>query len=205
LAVKEWLVPIATQLIVAAIVVRMGLRTYFNQKWWDRKSELYATIIDGLAEMARHNSVYVSRLEGEDNSPADRMSELWVRARAARERIGDAAGLGGFQISEESAALCESVATAFCISGYLDDYDQAAYLSLRLMDIRAKLIDEAKKDLKLGKRKLKMKPAYPEDEKRLSDSMKELECKALQKVRTYNGSRLESIKMQLDRLDAIKN
>ena len=89
--------------VTAFLTVRLSLRQFYSQRWWERKAEAYSTIVESIY----HAKNYVARLleaeeEGREVSN-DRRKQLEEYSMKAYEELNKAASIGAFIISDEAA------------------------------------------------------------------------------------------------------
>lgn len=49
--------------ITAAVTVRLSLRNFYTEKWWERQAEAYSEILESLSHMKRHTDAFIRREE----------------------------------------------------------------------------------------------------------------------------------------------
>ena len=92
---------IVLALLVAFVTVRLSIRQFASQKWWERKADAYATIIEALShELSQAFTIMDAEERGETHQ---RDAAAIERSKEAQRRIGQAAAAGSFIISEEAA------------------------------------------------------------------------------------------------------
>ena len=89
--------------VTAFLTVRLSLRQFYSQRWWERKAEAYSTIVESIY----HAKNYVARLleaeeEGSEVSN-ERRKQLEEYSMKAYEELNKAASIGAFIISDEAA------------------------------------------------------------------------------------------------------
>ncbi len=84
------------------VTVQLSLRKFRTEKWWERRADAYASVIEAL-----HNSkeFSVQHLRAEERGreiSEDRDAELRVQATAASEEIRRVANIGSFFLSDQA-------------------------------------------------------------------------------------------------------
>lgn len=86
--------------VTAFLTVRLSLRSFYTQKWWEKQAEAYSGIMESLSPMKRHTSAFIDQEEtGESMSP-EKKKLLFDRWRESKDRIEQASSIGAFIISD---------------------------------------------------------------------------------------------------------
>lgn len=106
LSLAKTVIPgIAISLLTAFVTVRLSLKRFHAEKWWEKKAEAYGRIIDAL----HHMKNYCEQKHDEQLTPDDisdeKKKELATQYRAAFKELSRAADIGSFIVSSEAAAL----------------------------------------------------------------------------------------------------
>jgi virulence-associated protein VapD len=105
----DWTTPLltlATSIAVAVIssilTVRLALRRFYSEKWWERKSAAYTAIIEALHHVREHADTNLTfSLRGKDLPPeGDR--ELTAKLQDAMAQLRMQRDVGSFVVSEET-------------------------------------------------------------------------------------------------------
>ncbi|MCH8093050.1 MAG: hypothetical protein IH953_00510 [Chloroflexi bacterium] len=85
------------------ITVRLSLRQFYSERWWERKATAYSEIIESLYRMR----VYIEGLRDSEEQgkelPEEVKRDLQARAREGRDKLSRAAEIGAFVISDDAA------------------------------------------------------------------------------------------------------
>lgn len=108
----DWLPPVVNlgSSIVVAIVtsmltVRLALRRFYSEKWWERKSAAYMAIIEGLHHIREHaDTNLVFSLRGKD-LPPEGEKELTQELQEAMAQLRKHRDLGSFVVSDVAISL----------------------------------------------------------------------------------------------------
>ena len=115
--IPPWLITIlstvlpslAVGICTAVITVRLSLRRFHAERWWDRKAEAYSGIVEAL-----HSAMdYWSSRSHEETTGREIDDERGKRLSAdydnAARELRKATGIGAYIISEEVAACLEKL------------------------------------------------------------------------------------------------
>jgi len=106
------LVTLLTALPAAWLAVRISLRKFSTQKWWERREQSYAEIIGILSSLL----VSLGRWENDEldimKLSSKEKSNLFKKLRGGREQIEMVAREGAFRISRESSEALHEVVKA---------------------------------------------------------------------------------------------
>ncbi len=147
---------ILTGIVIAAasswITVQLSLRRFRTERWWDRKADAYARLIEAL-----HNSKAFadSHLEAEYRGheiPKDKVQELLQRSHQAHEEIQKVIDTGSFILSAEALARLRLYTKESADASKAASWQQHLELDLAATDKCLKdIIEIARKDLKTSR------------------------------------------------------
>lgn len=93
--------------VTSFLTVRLSLRRFYSERWWERKADAYTDIIEALhAKLEFLDSYFSVMHDGEKLSEAD-IDRLRAANREADQKINKLIRIGTFVISEEVATLLE--------------------------------------------------------------------------------------------------
>ncbi len=98
------IVSVATGLITALVSVRLALRRFRSEKWWERKAAAYSEIFESLYHVKTYAEHLLQKIEEGVRFSEERMAELGRSSKEGRDGIRRAAVIGTFLMSEEAAA-----------------------------------------------------------------------------------------------------
>ena len=116
--VSQVAVPILVAVITSFVTVRLSVRAFWSQRWWERKADAYSSIINALsqelAEAWRILDAEERRQAGAPDGvpPLLGEAEARTRRREAQLRLHEAASEGAFFISESAAKHLEKLRVA---------------------------------------------------------------------------------------------
>lgn len=107
MAFNDFLATLASQVVVAAltafITVKLALRRFYSEKWWERKLAAYTTVIEALSHILNFiDREAESYFRGEELSE-ERQAELATLSHKGRDELARAASLGTFLISQQAS------------------------------------------------------------------------------------------------------
>ena len=89
--------------ITSIITVRLALKQFYSQKWWERKADAYSTIIEALYHVQNDLGSVFSDAIGEIQLSEERKKILAEDSKKGYAEIYKAEGIGAFVISKEAA------------------------------------------------------------------------------------------------------
>ena len=103
----QLIVSIASGVVVAIVTslvtVRLSLRQFYSQRWWERKADAYSVVVESLYHMKRQLEVLMDEAMTQREIPADKGKRLAELSAKADEEIRKAEGIGAFVISDAAA------------------------------------------------------------------------------------------------------
>lgn len=104
---EQILVSIGSAIFIAVIsswvTVRLALRRFYSEKWWERKAEAYSEIIEALYDV--YNSIVTTLKRGDWGAkqvPEEIREIISERSEEGYYKIVRAVGIGAFIISDEA-------------------------------------------------------------------------------------------------------
>jgi hypothetical protein len=96
-------------IVVASwITVRLALRRFYTEKWWERKAQAYSEIIGSLARMRICFDRWWEELSEHKKISDEQRKKLNKEYRVTRGVLENASAVGSFIISEEAAKVLGS-------------------------------------------------------------------------------------------------
>jgi hypothetical protein len=136
--------------ITAVLTVRLSLRSFYSQKWWERKADSYSAIMQALYDVRNNLEVQRDAVErGAEIAPAYR-KKLADKSTEGYEGIYRQAAMGAFTISPEAAEALRLLRLQLTASNKeMSLYDwldiRASYVATTMSTV----LNAAKKDLKV--------------------------------------------------------
>ena len=76
-----------TAVIASYVTVRLSLRRFYSEKWWEKKAEAYAAILEALHYMKRcFDEDYEAEVAGRE-VPEERKKELHEKYHSADDEL----------------------------------------------------------------------------------------------------------------------
>lgn len=138
-------------IVTAIVTVQLSLRRFYSEKWWERKSDAYANIMEALYEMKKHcDDTMQAEEPGREISEAKKEGMRKTVDKASDE-ITKQTYIGSFIISNEAVQELRKMDEAMEEAGqsgqsYLDYLLDSSAAVNNCMD-KIRLI--AKRDLKV--------------------------------------------------------
>ncbi len=100
------LIAIPTAIFIAAvsswITVQLSLRKFRREKWWERKADAYANVIEALHYSKQFSEEHFeAAIKGREISP-DKDAELRAEAKKANAEISRVASMGAFLLDDKA-------------------------------------------------------------------------------------------------------
>ena len=84
------------------VTVQLSLRKFRIEKWWERKADAYASVIEALHNSKEFSEQHLRAGERGREISEDRDAELRVQAKAGSEEIRRVADIGAFLLSDQA-------------------------------------------------------------------------------------------------------
>ena len=91
--------------LTSYLTVKLALRRFRTEKWWERKAEAYSRIVEALHALMEYAAAMSSASEEDRNLSDEHRNELEDIYKSANFDLRKATGIGAFIISDEVAAL----------------------------------------------------------------------------------------------------
>lgn len=92
----------ATAIIASYATVRLSLRRFYSQKWWEKKADAYSAIIESLHYMKRYFTEELDAIYDGRELSEERKTELRQRAEQAHTELRKRIDIGAFVLSGEA-------------------------------------------------------------------------------------------------------
>ena len=100
------LIAVPAAIFIAAvsswITVQLSLRKFRSEKWWERKADAYANVIEVLYNSQEFSVQHLEADEEGREICADRDAELRAKSKAAYAEIRRVANVGSFLLSDRA-------------------------------------------------------------------------------------------------------
>lgn len=106
---KDILINAAAAVLIAVIsafvTVKLSLRRFYSEKWWERKAKSYESIMEALHHMKKYCDEQVIAAIEDTKISETREQELEKRRKDAADEVSKAIDIGSFIISDEAVQL----------------------------------------------------------------------------------------------------
>jgi hypothetical protein len=142
-------------ILASIITVRLSLRRFYSERWWERKAQAYTELIDGLYRIKLNAEKFLDHRESGRSIARERAEETARMSRQGREAIDRATAVGAFVISKEAVGHLAQFRAECQITDRQwqkdDDLDQLALGDMRAAEKCLNALREtAKRDLSVG-------------------------------------------------------
>jgi len=147
------LVPsIVIAIITAVVTVRLSLKQFYSQKWWEKKIEVNTKIIESLAIMQHYMGLWFDELIGLNSFNEETNQKFATDYHKHRHYIIEVSNQGAFIISNEIAIELEMLIKVLSQGEHdlIADYDNTYSAIKKSIE---KIRNMAKKDLKIRNNK----------------------------------------------------
>jgi hypothetical protein len=100
-------------IVTAILSVRLALRRFRAERWWERKAEAYSTLLVALFDIRRYLEFEIRAIEERFEPAEEFLSELRDRSRKGHFEIRKAAAVGTFLYSAPVAERLEALIRDF--------------------------------------------------------------------------------------------
>jgi hypothetical protein len=139
--------------VTSLVSVRLALRRFYSEKWWERKSASYIAIIESLHHLREHADTHLTFEMKDLKLPTEGAELLERNLKQAMADLRKHRDIGSFVISEEAMSILNSLFAELDKSveiGRLKSY-------VEYLDYRVGAIDETLGQLRgVAKRDLSM-------------------------------------------------
>ena len=147
------LVPsLIVSILTAYVTVRLSMRQFYSQRWWEKKAEAYSQIIEHLSYLLFYFGEWYSEGINEKQLKEDDKQKLWIAYGKAKESITKAAATGAYIVSGDTATtlakLLRDLERTDPKGDWIGDIDRCyGAVKMSLDEIK----EHANSDLQLGK------------------------------------------------------
>lgn len=96
-----------TALLAAIVTVRLSLKKFYTEKWWERKADTYSKVIECLHYLKRMPSEKLDEEMLAKKLSDERKQELWEAYKKARDELNKIIDAGSFLMSDKAVAVLE--------------------------------------------------------------------------------------------------
>jgi ribosomal protein L11 methylase PrmA len=110
--IKYYFAPAFVGVASALFTTFLARKSFISERWWDRKADAYARILEALVEIHRYHEAYYEDLTWEKQLSDERRDELTKIWKTAWREVDNAIRLGAFVISQEAHTALAKLQTA---------------------------------------------------------------------------------------------
>jgi hypothetical protein len=144
---------LALAVFTSRLTVRLALRRFYSEKWWERKSAAYAAIIESMHHLREHADTNLVFETKDRKLPPEGEERLDRNLRQAMADLRKHRDIGSFVISEEAMSVLSSLFAELEKSAEIGELKGfIEYLDYRVGAVDqalAKMRDVAKRDLSI--------------------------------------------------------
>lgn len=100
--------PIFISILVAVITVKLSLKKFRSEKWWEKKAEAYSKIVDALHQLKNYCEQKLPAEYGEPSLSPEKEKELGQQHQTAYRELVKALDVGSFIITDEAVKILET-------------------------------------------------------------------------------------------------
>lgn len=135
----------------ALLSVRLSIKRFRSERWWERKAESYATILESLHYMKLYCNEQFENQVGNEAIPPERLTELSNKWTTGEEAISKAIDMGLFMFSNEAIQSLSTLQDDLMKASVKDfSWENIPERIDALNGCMSNLRAIAKKDLKIG-------------------------------------------------------
>jgi len=101
-------VSVVTAVVTAVVTVKLALRRFYTEKWWERKTQAYSEIIGSLVKMQICYARWEAKELEQRNLSEKAQKRINREYATAKEVLESAVAAGSFLISEKAADVLGS-------------------------------------------------------------------------------------------------
>ena len=135
--------------VSSLITVRLSIKQFRNQKWWEKKVETYQRVIEAFHKAKKFESEYLTaEFKGREVSE-DLRAELVKQSKEAHEEISKACDVGRFLLSDKAVSILDEFKNKYDNQPRYENWWEALQENWSLADHYMKeFIVEAQKDVR---------------------------------------------------------
>jgi hypothetical protein len=141
---------IVVSVLTAYVTVRLSIKQFYSEKWWEKKAEAYSSIIEQLSYLQYFLEQWFSNEIGEKvlrEETKARMREEYEQVELALKK---AAAAGAYIVSDDTAIALKDVISVFNQPGYRYDRNWLEEMEKDYVAVKeciTKIREYAKEDL----------------------------------------------------------
>lgn len=120
---------LAVSIITAYVTVRLSLKRFYSQRWWDKKAEAYSQILEQLSYLKYYYDEWLDELQAGITIGTDHKKRLSVGYQQSKESITRAAAVGEFIVSETTTQALSKLLSEIFWHHFEEDFNAAVQKS----------------------------------------------------------------------------
>ncbi len=96
-------------IVTAYLTVRLSLKRFRTERWWERKAETYSNILESLHLMKQYYDALIAAELNYQEISDERGKEIWGRWKGGIEEIARVTDIGSFIVSDEAVRRLEQL------------------------------------------------------------------------------------------------
>lgn len=125
---------VVVALITATATVRLTLKRFYSEKWWERKSAAYTAIIEAMHHVREHADTNLAFSRRGINLPPEGDKLLTEKLQEAMAELLKQRDLGSFVVSEDAIALLNQLFSELDASTNTTHWEVHLELKLAALD-----------------------------------------------------------------------
>ncbi len=106
---KDLAVPVVIAVVTALVTVRLSLRQFRSERWWEKKEDSYSRIISALFYVHHHNEAIIQDANDQGTGNSLEVERRAPRSAEAGDTIDEATAVASFRISTEAAKVLQNL------------------------------------------------------------------------------------------------
>lgn len=148
LALAKLLPSLLVAVLTAFITVRLSLKRFRSERWWERKADSYSRIVESIHQMKAWCEDQMESIETGREISEEKEKELRIKFNKASDEIRRAVDIGSFFISSDSEKVLRDLKKELDKAKHEQSFYE--YLDYKFASLKGGLAQiqiQAKKDL----------------------------------------------------------
>ncbi len=147
---KVVLPSLAVAVVTSILTVRLSIRRFYEEKWWEKKYEVYGQLFESLHHLKKYAIEHLDAYELHEEIPAEKKKKLEKDRKKFSREFEKLYDLASFQLSSKAVdILNEYDRKKKATENNENLYEWIANEAAATIDCLKKLSYEAKRDLKI--------------------------------------------------------
>lgn len=142
--IPSFIVSIAT----ALVTVRLSIRQFYSQRWWEKKAEAYSSVIEQLSYLHLYYGRWFDHLVGNRQLDDEDKAQLEARYRQATESVEKATAAGAYILSDQAATALREMTDRLNQIDPFDPFEDVNKHYTAVKECIARMREYARADLK---------------------------------------------------------